>query len=638
MEALNKEQQTAVAHLDGPLLVLAGAGSGKTRIVTQRIAHLIERGVDPSSILALTFTNKAAAEMKERVRALTNQHVLICTFHSLGVRILRESITALGYTTHFTIYDEEDSNKVIKGCQEFFGLKDKEFSTKVFKGLISNAKNNLLQPSEVLTGSSPIEQWFPKVYALYQEKLKEYQALDFDDLLFLTVRLFQEKREILEHYQERFRFLLVDEYQDTNSAQYLMVSLLSLKSQNLFVVGDPDQSIYSWRGANIRNILDFQKDYPNAKLVRLEQNYRSTPTILKAANALISHNQNRLEKNLWSALDEGPKIYLYTCDDERAESEFVTLQILEQQSQNDIPLSEMVVFYRTNFQSRVFEDALLRKRIPYTIVGGISFYQRKEIKDILAFLRLIHSSSDFVSFARTINIPKRGFGDTTIENLRLFSEKNNLPILDACSDAIESIEIKLSAKQRESLKEVVQLFKELRLFQGPLQELVSQTIKKCRYLDHLKDDPESFDERKENVLELLAKAAEWEMLHEVPSLSSFLEELSLKSTLDEATASEDKIHLMTVHNGKGLEYTVTFLVGLEEDLFPHANARGSFEALEEERRLCYVGMTRAKKYLYLTHAELRYLFGSSRYMRKSRFLSEIPSNFIHKLRSPYILP
>jgi DNA helicase-2/ATP-dependent DNA helicase PcrA len=634
---LNQEQQIAVQHINGPLLVIAGAGSGKTRIVTHRIAYLIEKGVSPSSILGLTFTNKAAEEMKERVRSITHQNVIISTFHSLGVKILRSSIGALGFSSNFIIYDEEDSLKILKTCLETFGLKDKEFSPKVFKNLISNAKNHLISPQEALEGSSPVEKWFPKVYKMYVEKLKEYQALDFDDLLYLTAVLFKEHKDILELYQERFKYLLVDEYQDTNHAQYQIVKLLSSKTHNLFVVGDPDQSIYSWRGANIRNILDFKKDYPDAKIIRLEQNYRSTSTILSAANALIAHNQNRLEKNLWSALGEGPRIYQYTAENERAEAEFVVMQMLEQKSKNNIPFNEMVVFYRTNFQSRVFEDALLRKRIPYTIVGGISFYQRKEIKDILAFLRLVHSPSDFVSFSRTINLPKRGFGDASIENLRLFAEKNNLPILRALELALTS-GFKLNSKQKESLNQYVSFFKEIAVFEGPLEELVAQVIRKSHYLDYLKEDKETFDERKENVDELLAKAAEWQLINEEATLASFLEELSLKSTLDEASQNEDKIHLMTVHNGKGLEYLVTFLVGLEEDLFPHANSRGSFDALEEERRLCYVGMTRAKKYLYVTHTEVRYLFGSSRYMRKSRFLSEIPPQYIHKLRSPYYLP
>lgn len=634
---LNPEQQSAVLHIDGPLLVLAGAGSGKTRIVTQRIANLIELGVSPHHILGLTFTNKAAEEMRERVKALTSSHVLICTFHSLGVRILRNSISALSYSSSFLIYDEEDSLKVIKAILETLGLKDKEFSPKVFKGMISHAKNQLKEPDDNYIAGSPVEQFFPKVYALYNEKLKEYGALDFDDLLYLSVKLFKEHPDILRSYQDLYRYLLVDEYQDTNHAQYQMISLLASKNNNLFVVGDPDQSIYSWRGANIRNILDFTSDYPSAKMVRLEQNYRSTSNILNAANALITFNKNRLEKKLWSALGHGAKIYTYTAESERGEAEFVVNQIAYQKEENRISLSDMVVFYRTNFQSRVLEDYLLKKRIPYTIVGGISFYQRKEIKDILAFLRLMHNPADFVAFERTINVPKRGIGDKAIENLKKFAEDNQLPILEALKHALNA-PLKLSAKQKSAIGDYLSIFHEMSHFHGPLDEMVSLLVKKSHYLEYLKEDSETFDERKENISELFAKAAEWQLLNEEATLVSFLEELSLKSTLDEASQDDEKVHLMTVHNGKGLEYEVTFLVGLEEDLFPHVNSRGSLEAIEEERRLCYVGMTRAKRFLYLTNAELRYLYGSSRYMKKSRFLSEIPIQYLQKVRSAYSLP
>lgn len=629
-QVLNQEQFIAVQHLTGPLLVLAGAGSGKTRIVTYRIANLINQGVAPSSILALTFTNKAAGEMRERVHKLSLASVTICTFHSLGVRVLRECIDVFGYSKNFLIYDEDDSNRVLKGCLDILGLKDKEFSAKVFKGLISNAKNQLIGPEDVSSGATPVEQWFPEVYKAYQAKLKEYNALDFDDLLYVLVKIFQARKDVLEYYQNKWQFLLIDEYQDTNEAQYRLARLLVEKTHNIFVVGDPDQSIYSWRGAKIQNILNFQTDYPGAKIVRLEQNYRSQSNILEAANALIRNNQGRLEKNLWSALGKGEKLSLHITDDERSEASFVVNQILEHKQNRNTSLNDIVVFYRTNFQSRVFEDALLRRRIPYIIVGGISFYQRKEIKDILGFLRLIHSPFDFVSFERTINIPKRGFGDSTIDKLRLFAQQANLSILDACHKLItegSQIGIKLNSKQKESLQEYLSLFHEFKTFHGPLQELVSFVIRKSRYLDYLKEDAETYNDRKENVDELLAKAREWEHSMENATLADFLEELSLKSTLDEMDASQEKVHLMTIHNGKGLEFNVAFLVGMEEDLFPHANARGSFEALEEERRLCYVGMTRAKNHLYLTAVQCRYLWGTTRYMKPSRFLFEIPREY-----------
>lgn len=428
-ELLNLQQQLAVTHIEGPLLVLAGAGSGKTRIVTYRIVHLLQSGIAPSSILALTFTNKAAGEMRERVLKMTSANVLICTFHSLGVRILKECLHLMGYKPGFTIYDEEDSNRVLKTCLDDLGLKDKEFSVKIFKNLISNAKNQLTAPENIdeTEFMSSVEQAFPKVYQLYQNKMKEYNAVDFDDLLYLTVRLLRENPDVLESYQSRWRFLLIDEYQDTNHAQYTLVQLLVEKNHNLFVVGDPDQSIYSWRGANIKNIMNFQSDFFGAKVIRLEQNYRSRSNILNAANDLIIQNMNRYEKNLWSELGEGEKLFVYIGQDERTEAEFVAHQILQLKSKAHLPLNEMVVFYRTNFQSRVFEDALLRKKIPYVIVGGISFYHRREIKDILSFMRLVHSGSDFVSFLRTINIPKRGFGEASLEKIRLAAESEGWP-------------------------------------------------------------------------------------------------------------------------------------------------------------------------------------------------------------------
>lgn len=647
-ELLNLEQQLAVTHIEGPLLVLAGAGSGKTRIVTYRIVHLLQAGIPPHAILALTFTNKAAGEMKERVHKMTSADVVICTFHSLGVRILKECLHVMGYQHGVTIYDEEDSNKVLKTCLDHFGLKDKEFSLKVFKNLISNAKNQLISPESIdeTEFMSPVELAFPKVYSLYQCKLKEYNAVDFDDLLYLTVRLLRENPDILERYQSRWRFLLIDEYQDTNHAQYTLVRLLVEKNHNLFVVGDPDQSIYSWRGANIKNIMNFQSDFAGAKVVRLEQNYRSRSNILNAANDLIVQNMNRYEKNLWSELGEGEKLFVYIGQDERKEAEFVAHQILQLKSQTHIPLSQMVIFYRTNFQSRVFEDALLRKKIPYIIVGGISFYHRREIKDILSFMRLIHSGSDFVSFLRTINIPKRGFGEASLEKIRLAAESERMAILPFCealasNESSQHIGFRPTVKQRAGLNDYIQIMQELRQIaqKGTIAELVAETIKRTRYLDYIKlEDKDNLEERLENLQELVSKASEWETLSEEPSLGGFLEELSLKSTLDEVGENEDRLNLMTLHNGKGLEFQAVFLVGMEEDLFPHANARGSHEALEEERRLCYVGMTRAKEYLYFTAAESRYLWGTARYMRPSRFLSEIPKQYIQKVRMMYELP
>lgn len=642
---LNPEQREAVKTLEGSVLVLAGAGSGKTRVVTSRIVYLIENGIPPSRILGVTFTNKAAGEMKERVHKLAQHQVLICTFHSLGARVLRESINRLGYQRDFTIYDEDDVEKLLKVCLVELNLKDKKMDAKPFRYLISQAKNALITPDQISRGdlTTDVEQAFPNVYALYQRKLQEYQAVDFDDLLFLTVKLWREHPDLLARYQERWPFVLIDEYQDTNAAQYTMTRLLVEKTRNLFVVGDPDQSIYSWRGANISNILNFERDYPGAKVIRLEQNYRSQMNILDVANALISHNSGRYEKKLWSQLGTGEKIKLFIGEDERAEADFVASQIEYHRSQK-ISLNDMVVFYRTNAQSRVFEDSLIYRGIPYVIVGGISFYQRREIKDILAFLRISQSSADYISFARTINLPKRGLGETTIEKMRYNANQEGLTILGYCEALLRDEPLKtilrLTAKQKESLAEYVQIIHELRLIskQGSIRNLVLAAIERTRYMEFLLEDKETYEDRRENLDELIAKAVEWEISAVDPSLEAFLEELSLKSSLDEMDQSQERLSLMTIHNGKGLEFTVTFLVGLEEDLFPHVNSKNSPEEIEEERRLCYVGVTRAKKYLYLSYCHTRYLWGTLRLQKPSRFLKEMPKEYIEKFVSSTFKP
>lgn len=643
IDQLNDEQKEAVNTIEGPLLVVAGAGSGKTRVVTLRIAHLIDIGVPPSQILGLTFTNKAAEEMKDRVRNLTQSNVLICTFHSLGARILRESIHLLGYSRGFTIYDEEDTDSILRACFSELGFSEQKLEIKTFRNLISKAKNNLLLPSEVDKSNISLnEKIFPDIYDHYQKKLHQYNALDFDDLLFLTVRLLSDYPEALEHYQNRWSFFLIDEYQDTNAAQYTLIKLLAAKNQNLCVVGDPDQSIYSWRGANMKNILNFETDYANVKVIRLEQNYRSRNNILDAANALISNNTKRYQKNLWSNLGNGEKIRYFSGDNEQSEAQFLVERIRYHKEQHDIPLNQMVVFYRTNFQSRIFEDYFLSKHIPYVIIGGISFYQRKEIKDILAYLRIVHSGSDFISFSRTINLPKRGIGDVTIEKIRSAAAQEKRSIFSYCEALVEGqpldYPLKLSPRPFEGLKEYVRLIHELREINhaGSLRELVRSAIEQSRYLESLKEDKETFNDRKENLDALVTKAVEWESSAPDPSLAAFLEELSLKSNLDEADTSKDRINLMTIHNGKGLEYTVVFLVGLEENLFPHANAKDDEEAIEEERRLCYVGMTRAKEFLYLVNSNSRFMWGARREQRPSRFIREIPAEYIEKTRRSLI--
>lgn len=619
---LNPQQLKAVHHIKGPLLVLAGAGSGKTRVVTHRIAHLIEIGIDPSQILAVTFTNKAAGEMKARIQKLKNAYVLASTFHSLGSRILRESIHHLGYQNTFVIYDDDDSTKLLKNCLNELGIDTEKSFCKEAKMFISSAKNDLLSPNG--------EDLLSRIYSAYQAKLKSCNALDFDDLLFLTVRLFQEYPEVCEMYQNRWQYILIDEYQDTNLAQYTLAKILVEKHQNIFAVGDPDQSIYSWRGARYQNILNFEKDFSGAIVVPLDQNYRSTNRILRAANALIEHNEYRLEKHLWSDLGDGEKISIYRAFNEKKESSFVADQIQEHSIYGDLPLDDIAIFYRTNAQSRAFEDALLSYRIPYVIIGGVSFYERKEIKDILAYLRLALSKADLIAFLRTINAPKRGLGKASLE--KLINAAGEKPILSFCEELLENPllapNLKLGPKAKTGLKEYLKIIECLRNRAGKisLESLIEETLSLTGYLSFLQLDPETVQDRKENIDELLGKAAEWEEEQVEPTLAKFLEELSLRVPAKE-DPSVPTIKMMTLHNSKGLEFSVVFFVGLEEDLLPHINSKDDPSAIEEERRLCYVGMTRAKKKLYMSTATYRYMWGTQRLMRPSRFLKEIPKEF-----------
>ena len=636
---LNPEQQMAVSHVDGPMLIIAGAGSGKTRVITYRIISLLEQGIPASSILGLTFTNKAAGEMKERVHALMQEDVLICTFHSLGARILRESIECLGYKTDFIIYDADDSNKLLKVCFNEANIPATASIIKAVKNLISNAKNDFQLPGdiEVAPYSSEAEMYLPNIYARYQKKLLDCNALDFDDLLFLTVQIFHKHPNILEHYQNRWKYASIDEYQDTNRSQYLLIQKLINKSRNLCVVGDPDQSIYSWRGADIRNILDFEQDYPDAKVIRLEQNYRSHQNILESANALIVKNKNRFKKNLWSDCEKGEKVKVYRGYDERDEVSFIINRIGEYQDKKCLSFNDMVIFYRTNFQSRVFEDLLLRYRIPYIVVGGVSFYQRKEIKDMLAFLKIAQSGADYVSFTRTINLPKRGIGAASLDKIRAEAIRNNINVFDCCvalvNDKIVDCPFKLTKRQRAGLTDYVQIILSLRrkIETERISVIVKSAIQESGYLEHLKLDKETYEDKKENVNELIAKAAEWEKEVQESSLEAFLEELTLKTTLDETSEEVEKVSLMTIHNGKGLEFDLTFLAGMEETLFPHVNSLESLESIEEERRLCYVGMTRARKFLYMTSCQYRFLWGMIRPMKASRFFRELPRDRIERV-------
>lgn len=630
MPSLNEQQFEAVNHLEGPLLVLAGAGSGKTRVVTYRIVKLLELGVPASEILAVTFTNKAAEEMRTRIQSLSHKQILACTYHSLCARILRECISSLGYTSDFTIYDEDDAEKLLKECFRELGSKEEKSLLKEMRSKISQAKNNLLD-FDKLSDEDPL---LSRVYELYQKKLKQYNAIDFDDMLFLTVKLLSSFPEILEKYQKKWQFVLIDEYQDTNTAQYMIAKLLVAKHNNIFVVGDPDQSIYSWRGANINNILDFSKDYPGAKIISLEQNYRSQNNILNAANALIRQNTGRLEKSLWSDLGPGDKIGIYLSDNDHQEADFVMEKILFFQ-QKGIPLNEMAIFYRTNFQSRVFEDALLRSRIPYAIIGGLSFYQRREIKDILALLRFCISGTDFLALSRTINIPRRGIGESCLQKIQNLSSELQVNLLQTLELIVQKkVDPKLSSKQAEGLRSYLDLVLHLRnriQAKISLEQIIEDALEKSGYLQYLKEDAETYEERRSNLSELVSKAHEWQEDFPEYSMTSFLEDLSLKSAIDRQEVTEDSIYLMTIHNSKGLEFRVVFLVGMEEDLFPHMNSKGSIQEVEEERRLCYVGMTRAKEHLYLSASRLRFLWGATRIMQPSRFLQEIPKEYVQFL-------
>lgn len=632
MDDLNSQQMKAVRHVQGPLLVLAGAGSGKTRVITQRVAHLLEIGVLPSQILAVTFTNKAAEEMRHRIRMLKNEHVLACTFHSLGARMLRESIHHLGYENTFAIYDEEDSEKLLKSCLEEIGISDTKSYLKETRLYISGKKNDLAEPME---GEDVLD----SAYRLYQKKLKDCNAVDFDDLLFLTVQLLQKFDDVREAYQNRWLFLLIDEYQDTNLAQYTLAKILCDKHQNIFAVGDPDQSIYSWRGARYQNILNFETDFKGAEVITLDQNYRSTNTILKAANAVIGHNDRRFKKELWSELGEGSKIGLYLGFNEKQEAQFVASEVFKRIHFDDVSPNDIAIFYRTNAQSRTFEDALLSKKIPYTIIGGVSFYERKEIKDILAYLRVAVSNFDLISFLRTIQIPRRGLGAATVDKMVAGANERQMPIIKFCEELLDfpavCPDVKLGNRQKEGLRNYLRTIYRLRDLAPKMKicELIKEVISETNYLSLLQEDPETAQERKENIDELLGKAAEWEEEHLEPSIAKFLEELSLRVPLPNE-GSAVSVKMMTLHNSKGLEFSAVFFVGLEEDLLPHINSKDDPSAIEEERRLCYVGMTRAKKSLCLSLATYRYMWGTERLMRPSRFLKEIPSEFTISLSKP----
>lgn len=625
---LNPVQQEAVKAIDGPVMIVAGAGSGKTRVLTYRIAYLSQCGVSPAQILALTFTNKAAEEMKTRVASLLGKRcdsLWIGTFHSMFARILRLECEKIGYQKNFTIYDASDSLSLIKNVMVDLGLSQQQFNPQAIRSLISVAKNQLVSEKEFASRVSNLfEEKVALVYARYQEQLKRYNGMDFDDLLLKPIQLFQSHKKVLKRYQERFRFVLIDEYQDTNRAQYIMMKLLVATHQNICVVGDDAQSIYAFRGAEIRNILDFERDYPGAKIFRLEQNYRSTKKILNVAGRLIRHNVNQIVKSLWTENHSGEPVRIMVCNDDQDEGMRIVSAILEDCRRCKFDLKDFAVLYRTNAQSRVIEDALRHHNVPYTIVGGVEFYQRKEIKDVLAYFRVLVNPSDQESLLRAISNPNRGIGKTTIKHLIRYAEKMQITLYKAIIqvDSIPGI----TERARKNLLNFSKMIEKYRTLQTqiPVSELCRALVDELGILRIFKEEgtPEAIA-RLENVQELLTAISEYWSEHDDATLEGFLQEVSLVSDVDSWDGKQNVVTLMTLHSAKGLEFPVVFIAGMEEGLLPYYNTDIDHKELEEERRLCYVGITRAKKKLYLTGTRLRYRFGQVTYPVFSRFLDEI---------------
>ena len=644
LQGLNKEQAEAVQTINGPMLILAGAGSGKTKVLTCRVAHLLQQGVHPYRILAITFTNKAAAEMRERVDKMAGpaaKDVWLFTFHAFCARVLRRDIDKLGqYNNNFAIYDTTDTKNLIKQILKEMNLDEKRYQPAGILSRISSAKNELLGVKEFAAQAGDFyEQKVAQIFEAYESKLRANNAVDFDDLLMLTLRLLQEVPEVREKYQDKFDYIMVDEYQDTNHVQYLLTKLLAGKHHNLCVVGDADQSIYGWRGADIRNILDFEKDYPEAKLVKLEQNYRSTQVILDAANAVIENNTGRKPKNLWTNNGVGKEIVYYQAVDERDEARFVIERMQELQLKEGAKLGDMAVLYRTNTQSRVFEEMLIKSGMAYTMVGGTKFYERKEIKDIIAYLRLIFNPHDGLSLERIINVPRRGIGDATLARLQGYATDTNQSLFDVISNASEVPG--LSSRFVGKLDELASLLFE---FMGEAEEisvkqLIINVMQRTGYQEELELGRTAQDQsRLENLQELLSVAEDFAEKAarngDEASLENFLSDVALVSDIDDAELGEEAVTLMTLHSAKGLEFPNVFLVGMEEGIFPHARTLLDEEEIEEERRICYVGITRAERRLYLSNAKMRMIYGHTLSYPPSRFLQEVPRNLIHEYRRP----
>jgi len=647
LDDLNPVQREAAEHKEGPLLILAGAGSGKTRVLTYRIAHLIAQGIEPGAILAITFTNKAAKEMRERVTTLVGSEgygIWVTTFHSACVRILRREIDNLpGYNRNFVIYDTGDQQSLLKASLKEHNYDEKKFPVRSVAAVISDAKNRLLDPEEFsYKAADYFQEKVVDIYKTYQKKLKSNNALDFDDIIMLTVQLFQKSDQVYHYYQDKFRYIMVDEYQDTNHAQYMLIKLLASQYRNLCVVGDDDQSVYGWRGADIQNILDFERDYPEAKVIKLEQNYRSTQTILEAANAVVRNNETRKEKSLWTENTEGQPLVCYVGNDERDEASYVVERINRLRELEGRPYNDFTILYRTNAQSRALEERLMKAATPYRVYSGLKFYQRLEIKDILAYLRVLYNPADQVSFTRVLGVPKRGLGDSALEKILEYADEQEMPVLDAILEAEYIPDLPTRAKKplvgfAHMMQELVAYSKE-----ASVTNLVEAILSKTGYKAILQADntPEA-ETRLENLLEFLSVTAEYDAKaaqyaqnaqnegvdaeEAVVGLSGFLEQVSLVADIDDLDQAEEAVALMTMHSAKGLEFPVVFVVGMEEGIFPSSRSLIDPVVLEEERRLCYVAITRAREKLYLCNAEMRMLYGKTQYNRPSRFLEEIPA-------------
>lgn len=644
LTGLNKEQQQAVQHTEGPLLILAGAGSGKTKVLTVRIAHLLAQGVNPYEILAITFTNKAAKEMKSRVEGLVGDvanRIWLSTFHSFCAKFLRFEIDSfLGYNSNFTIYDTSDSQAVIKAALKALNLDDKYYPVGAMIAAISDAKNKLLFASDFRKQARDFyQQKVADVYEYYERELRKNNALDFDDLLLVAVKLLQSNATVLDKYSHRFRYVMIDEYQDTNHAQYLLAKLLASHWKNIAVVGDADQSIYAWRGADIQNILDFEKDYPNCTSIKLEQNYRSTKIILDAANAVIDNNEGRPEKNLWTDKIEGAKIQHFTAQSEHEEAAFIGDIIAKKHDIHDVPYGDMAILYRTNAQSRVLEEALIKRALPYTMVGGTKFYDRKEIKDVLAYLRVLYNPFDDLSLLRIINVPKRSIGATTVAKLQDYAREKGTSLFMTLTQLhlIDSIKGKTKEKLEEFGILIFTLVSEME--DKTVLDILESILDRTGYLAQLEESTDPQDQaRAENIGELLSVAKDFQDTNPSGTVEDFLEQVALVNDVDSFEQEEAKVTLMTLHAAKGLEFPIVFLCGLEEGLFPHSRTLMNPEEIEEERRLAYVGITRAEKELYISNATTRTVFGRTSSYLPSRFIDEIPEELVDGLRAKRKVP